>query len=229
MRRKRLLTWLFCVCAPVCASGQSRQIALTVDESRSQIHFTDDAITPLLSINNPGSETTAKVRAELLDPADTVHASGEIEARLHEGVNEISVRLNGWTQKSDEWNDSIWYRVRYRVTPSQAGVTGTESVLALTAKADGLFDLRVVTSKRTVPGMPLRVRVYTQSLSTLLPMSGVKVSCVCTTITRRSCRTKKFIARFTRRGSDFADTACCWQKLVCLREWWSIGLRSRRL
>jgi hypothetical protein len=176
MRRKRLLYWLVCVVGSVSANAQSHPSGITVDESRSRIHTTDQVITPVLAIENPGSETTAHIRAELLDTADIVRASGEVTAQLRSGMNQISIPLSGWTQKSDEWNDSIWYRVRYRVNPSQPGAAPVEGILALVAKADGIFDLRVVASKYTVPGMPFRVRVYTQSLSTLLPMAGVQIS-----------------------------------------------------
>ena len=176
MRRNRLLAWLLLLSGSFCASAQSHPPGITVDEARSQIHSADQLVTPILAIENPGSATTAQVRAELLDPTDSVRASGEVEAHLHGGLNQISVPLSGWNQKSDEWNDSIWYRVRYRVVPSQTGATTVDGILALAAKADGIFDLRVVASKRTVPGMPFRVRVYTKSLSTLQPMGGVQLS-----------------------------------------------------
>lgn len=176
MRLIRLLASLICVVGSVCAIAQSRPIEITVDESRSQIHSTDQIITPELAIENPGGATTAQVRAELLDPSDSVRASGEVEAQLRPGLNQISVPLQGWTQKSSEWNDSIWYRVRYRVIPSQAGVATVEGILALAAKADGIFDLKIVASRRAVPGMPFRVRVYTQALSSLSPMAGVQLA-----------------------------------------------------
>ena len=160
----------------VCASGQSHRTGITVDESRSQIHSADEVITPVFAVENPGTATTAQVHAELIDPDDTVRASGEVEAQLHSGLNQISVLLRGWTQKPNEWNDSIWYRVRYKVVPAQPGAATAEGILALAAKADGIFDLKIVASKRTVPGLPFRVRVYAQSLSNLLPMSGVQLS-----------------------------------------------------
>jgi hypothetical protein len=175
MRWKQLLACLL-LAAPVCASAQSLRTGITVDESRSRIHSADEVVTPVFAIENPGTATTAQVRAELIDPDDSVRASGEVEADLHSGVNQISVPLRGWTQKPNEWNDSIWYRVRYRVIPSEPGVATAEGTLGLAAKADGIFDLKIVASKRTIPGMPFRVRVYTQSLSNLLPMAGVQLS-----------------------------------------------------
>jgi len=172
----RLAALWICVVGSACAKAQSRRTEITVDESHSQIHSADEVITPVFAIENPGTETRASVRAELIDPADSVRASGEIEAHLHSGLNQISVPLRGWTQKPDEWNASIWYRVRYHVVPAQAGSAAAEGILGLAAKADGIFDLKIVASRRTVPGMPFRVRVYAQSLSLLLPMAGVQLS-----------------------------------------------------
>ena len=176
MRRKQILSWLFLVVGSVCANAQSLPTSITVDESRSRIHSRDQVITPVLAIENSGDTATAHVQAELLDTADSVRANGEIEVQLHPGLNQIAIPLNGWTQRSDEWNDAIWYRVRYRVIPSQTGAAHIEGILALASKADGMFNLRVVASRHTVPGMPFRVRVYTDSLSTLLPMAGVQIS-----------------------------------------------------
>ncbi len=176
MRYKQLLAWLLCASASVCANGQSPQTGLTVDESLCKIHSSDDAITPVLAVNNSGPETSALLRVELVDTADVVRGTGEVTAPLHTGLNQTPVPVSGWIQKSSEWNDSVWYRVRYHVTSSQAGAAAVEGILALAAKSDGLFDLRVVASKRTVPGMPYRVRVYARSLSTLLPLAAVHVS-----------------------------------------------------
>lgn len=170
------MAWLLCLSGSFGATAQSHPTNIAVDESRSRIHSTTEVITPVLAIENPSAATTVQVQVELLDTTDAVRARGEVEAQLHPGLNQISVPLQGWTQKSDEWNDSIWYRVRYRVVPAQAGTAGAEGILALAAKGDGIFDVRVVASRRTVPGMPYRVRVYTQSLSTLQPLAGVQLS-----------------------------------------------------
>src|SRR5215471_16734052 len=143
MRWKRFLVGLLCIGTAVCASAQSVPAGLRVDESSCQIHSSDSAITPILAIQNSGSETNALIRVELLNPADEVRATGEVNAHLHPGVNRVSAPFAGWDQKSSEWNDTIWYRVRYRVMP-RGGKAVAEGVLALAATADGVFDLRVV-------------------------------------------------------------------------------------
>src|SRR5215471_11720109 len=109
MRWKRFLVGLLCIGTAVCASAQSVPAGLRVDESSCQIHSSDSAITPILAIQNSGSETNALIR--------------------------VSAPFAGWDQKSSEWNDTIWYRVRYRVMP-RGGKAVAEGVLALAATAD---------------------------------------------------------------------------------------------
>lgn len=177
MNWKRFLPCLlWCCAAIVCSSSaQSAQGTLTVNESRSQIRSTNDGLTPVLVIENSGSETTALIRAELLDPEDVVLTTAEAHAQLHPGSNHVSLPFHGWTQNPSQGNESIWYRIRYSITP-QNKASGPAGILSLAAKADGMFDLRVVASKQTAPGMPLRVRVYTRALNTLMPMAGVQIS-----------------------------------------------------
>src|SRR5262249_17049741 len=89
------------------------------------------------------------------------------------GRSHVRLNLRGWSQKSDEWNDSMWYRLRYRVLAS--GQPAADGILALSTKADGVFDMRVVASNFALPGAPYRLRVYTQSVADRRPVAGIEV------------------------------------------------------
>ena len=93
MRRKRILSWLLVVVGSICAIAQSHPPSITVDESRSRIHSTEQSLTPVLAVANSGVTAAANIRAELLDTADSVRATGEIEAQLHPGLNQIAIPL----------------------------------------------------------------------------------------------------------------------------------------
>ena len=172
---KRLLIGLFCLSASVIGHSQTGHSRISVNESLTKIHVTGEAISPTLVIENLGAMTSAHVQVQLIDPNDTVRASAQTEVQLKPGTNHVGLELRGWKQRSEEWNDSIWYRLRYKVSIPAAASPSTEGILALSSKADGVFDMRVVTSQNALPGRPLRVRIYTQSLADLSPMSGVEV------------------------------------------------------
>ena len=172
---KQLLFGLLFLSASVLVLAQTNRARISVNESLTKIHIAGDAILPNLIIENPGSNTLARVRVELVDPIDMVRSSAETEVQLKPGTNHIRLELRGWKQKSEEWNDSIWYRLRYKVTVPPANSPAAVGILALSTKADGIFDMRVVTSQNALPGKPLRVRIYTQSVADLHPMPSVQV------------------------------------------------------
>jgi hypothetical protein len=172
---KRVLIGMFWLGASVLGQLQLASGRISVNESLTKIHVAGDAISPNLVIENSGTITSARVQVQLVDPIDMVRDSAETEAQLKPGPNHVRLDLRGWKQKSNEWNDSIWYRLRYRIIVPAAQSPAAEGILALSTKADGIFDMRVVTSKNALPGKPLRVRIYTQSTADLRPMSGVAV------------------------------------------------------
>lgn len=172
---KPLLICIFCLSASVLGQVQTGLGRISVNESLIKIHIAGDAISPNLVIENWGAITSARVQVQLVDPIDMVRDSAETEAELKPGPNHVRLELRGWKQKSSEWNDSIWYRLRYRVTVPAAPSPVAEGTLALSTKADGVFDMRVVTSRNALPGKPLRVRIYTQSVADLRPMPGVAI------------------------------------------------------
>jgi MG2 domain/Carboxypeptidase regulatory-like domain/Macroglobulin domain MG3 len=172
---KRLLICIFCLGSSGFSQVQAARERISVDESLTKIHIAGDAISPTLVIENAGAVTSARVQVQLVDPSDMVRTPAETEVQLRTGANRVRLELRGWKQKSNEWNDSIWYRLRYKVMVPAAQSPIAEGILALSTKADGVFDMRVVTSQNALPGKPLRVRIYTQSVSDLRPMPSVKV------------------------------------------------------
>ncbi len=90
---KQLLFGLLFLSASVLVLAQTNRARISVNESLTKIHIAGDAISPNLVIENPDSNTPARVRVELVDPIDMVRSSAETEAQLKPGANHIRLEL----------------------------------------------------------------------------------------------------------------------------------------
>lgn len=173
-----LLGLVVCLLFAVNPSGASS--ALRLDESRIRVSLEEAQTRVSLEVESGEPRPFgARVTLTLLDPRDKVRAEASSDVSVRPGKNSLSVpiKLPYSELLEAERRQFHWYRLRYRVAPeggsSVAAVEGTVSISEVTPD---LFELRVVTSRRTSAGSQLRTRVRTFNPVTNRPVKGVEVA-----------------------------------------------------
>src|SRR5689334_7490733 len=148
---------------------------IKVDEARTRILIQKEPAEVQLAVENSTGETlNADVQLELLNPQDRVDAKSASTQRITPGSQTLKLTLPfSLTKLTDaERRDSLWYRLRYKLT--HAG-TSIEGILSLSQSPD-LFELRVVTSELAREGGLYHVRVNATHPITHKPAPKVAVS-----------------------------------------------------
>ncbi|HWS88656.1 MAG TPA: MG2 domain-containing protein [Pyrinomonadaceae bacterium] len=172
------LLWLF-VCL-LAAHLSSAAPAFRLDESRIRLSLDSDAARVRLEVENgTGRDLPARLRVELLDPHDKVHAAAVTDVRLRRGSNALDARLeiNYAQMSAGEREEFPWYRLRYSVAPTSAAdaPAALEGVVSVSEVTPDLFELRVVSAPAARPGSHYGARVRTTNPVTGRPLKGVAV------------------------------------------------------
>src|ERR1043166_4559827 len=148
---------------------------IKVDESRTRILIQKEPVEVQLAVDNSTGETlNADVQLELLNPQDRVDARSTSTQRMTPGSQTLKLTLpfSLTTLTDPERRESVWYRLRYRL--SHEGKI-TEGILSLSESPD-LFELRVVTSAIAREGGMYQVRVNATHPITHKPAAKVAVT-----------------------------------------------------
>gem|GEM_PF-1232759 len=170
-----------CLLFAVHPSGASP--ALRLDESRIRVSLEEAQTRVWLEVESGEARPfRARVTLSLLDPRDEVRAEGSSDASLRPGKNSLTIpiKLPYSRMPEAERKQFPWYRLRYRVAPeggaSVEAAAAVEGIVSLSEVTPDLFELRVVTSRRTRAGSQLRTRVRTFNPVTGRAVKGVAVA-----------------------------------------------------
>ena len=173
-----LLGLVVCLLFAVHPSGASS--ALRLDESKIRVSLEDARTSVSLEVESGEPRPFgARVTLALFDPRDEVRAEASSDVSLRPGKNSLSVQIKlPYPEMLEaERKQFPWYRLRYRVAPEGgAAVSAAEGIVSLSEVTPDLFELRVMTSRRTRSGAQLRTRVRTFNPVTGRPVKGVAVA-----------------------------------------------------
>jgi hypothetical protein len=160
------------------SAGAARAEAppVSADESRIRVSMGGRetlAILPLL--NRTAHPLAAKVTIEVVAPSGLVRASAHVNRRLKRGQNSVPVpvSLPFAGLREAERREFPWYRLRYRVAAADGGRLLCEGTVSLSEVVPELFELRVVSSRRTRGGTTFRARVRAANPVSQRPVRGV--------------------------------------------------------
>ncbi|HEV2861747.1 MAG TPA: MG2 domain-containing protein [Pyrinomonadaceae bacterium] len=167
---------LLCLSVCLLAAHLSQAAStLRVDESRIRLLLRDKEAGVSLEVENgAGRAFKARATVELLDPRDAVRAAAETDIEVKDGKSRIVVPFSQIPRTSDA--GFPWYRLRYRVEPSDGSALPAAGVVSLSAAAPDLFELNVVTPRRAHGGSPLRATARATNPVTRRPAAGVAVT-----------------------------------------------------
>jgi len=159
--------------------------SLRLREAATRIEFRADHISVALVIDNrTGQSFPARVRLEILNPQDHIRAAANREEIIRPGAHELLVPLSPTltaTLNEVERRRLMWYRLRYRITPTTEAanarmgpIAGYISLSELIAP--DVFELRVAAPRLARAGTRYRARAFATHPLTSQPVAGVEVT-----------------------------------------------------
>jgi hypothetical protein len=179
MSRKWLL-FPFCLSLLFVLTPLSRaSLTLHVNESATRVLFEEQATRVMLSVENSlGRRVNAHIKLELIDADGAVRATAESDQEIKPGSNTIAIpialRLSG--KAAADTREVLWYRLRYRVSPSGSALFDPASgVISLSEITPDIFALHVAALEKAQEGAPYRLRVRTAQPMTSQAVAGVNI------------------------------------------------------
>jgi hypothetical protein len=157
----------------------SASLTLRVNESATKVIFDEQATRVLLALENPlGRIAKAQIKLELLDKDGAVRATAESSEEIKPGAGTLAVpitlRLSG--KAANDTRELFWYRLRYRVAPSDfTQFDPTSGVISLSKITPDIFALHVAAPEKAQEGVPYRLRVRTAHPLTSRAVAGVNI------------------------------------------------------
>jgi len=177
---RRWLLFLFCLSMVLVLVPLSRaSLTLRVDESRTRVRFDEPGPRILLAIENPlGRRLDAHITLELIDTDGAVRAKANRDDQIRPGAHivaiPIALSLSG--KMASDTRELLWYRLRYRVTPSSsAQFDPVHGVMSLSEITPDLFALHVAAPAKAHENNGYRLRVRTAQPLTAHAVSGVTI------------------------------------------------------
>jgi len=179
MSRKWLL-FPFCLSVLLTLVPVSRAgLTLRVNESATRVLFEEQGTRVLLSVDNSlGRRVDAHVKLELIDTDGSVRAVAESDAQIKPGANTVTLPLGLWLsgKSATDTREVLWYRLRYRVTPTTATQFDAFSgVISLSQITPDIFAVHVAAPDKVQEGAAYRLRVRASQPMTSLPVPEVKL------------------------------------------------------
>ena len=179
MSRKWLL-FLFCLSLLMVLAPRSRAtLALRVNESASRVLFTEQGALVVLTVENSlGQRVDAHIKLELIDTDGAARAAVERDYQIRPGANELTVPVALWLsgKAATHTGELLWYRLRYRITPSgPSQFDQVGNVISLSEITPDIFAVSVVTARKAQEGSAYRVRVKTAHPLTSKAVAGVNI------------------------------------------------------
>ncbi len=178
MRHKWLLFLVGLCIAPVLAWSSQARLTVTVNEATSKVLFTETDNRVLLALENSlGRPVDVRVSLEIIDTGGSIEAKTSSDAQLKPGANAISAPFK-WrdTLSESDTRDLVWYRLRYQVTPREAGqFDPSAGLISLSEITPDLFTLQVIAPQKVQSNSAYRLRARTVHPRTSAAIAGVIV------------------------------------------------------
>jgi uncharacterized protein YfaS (alpha-2-macroglobulin family) len=179
MSRKWLL-FPFCLSVLLTLVPVSRaSLTLRVNESATRVLFEERGTRVLLSVENLlGRRVDAQVRLELIDTDGSVRARADSDAQIKPGASTVTVPIGLWLsgKAATDTREVLWYRLRYRVTPTTASQFDAFSgVISLSQITPDIFAIHVAAPEKAQEGSAYRLRVRATQPMTALAVPEVNL------------------------------------------------------
>lgn len=182
MSRRWLLSLLCLSLVVVFVQLSSANSSLRVNESATKLLVREYATVAIEVVNPAEQKVTARLKLELLDPADVGRGLTSRDVELQPGLNKLTLPLNLTANRINEDNDSKlpWYRLRYRVDPSaefNAELSPANGIISLSEiDTPDIFALEVNAPARTQRSARYQTHIRTLNPVTAKPVANVNVS-----------------------------------------------------
>jgi hypothetical protein len=136
-----------------------------------------ETLATLPLFNATSSPFAVRITVEVVAPNGMVRAAANLNWRLGRGQNSVAVpvKLPFTELREAERREFPWYRLRYRVEAVDGGQLLCDGVVSLSEVVPELFELRVVSSRRTLGGTTFRARVRVANPVSQKPVRGVTI------------------------------------------------------
>jgi hypothetical protein len=176
---RRWIILLFCLTVPLFVLPHSAASGgLRVDEATTRILLREGQV-ELAVENSAGREVAAHVRLELLDPGNEVRAQAERDETLSAGASSVRLPLILPTNALTEPGQILWYRLRYRLSPTapaDGAINSIESIISLSEITPDIFELQVAAPQYAREGTRCRLHVRAAHPITTRPVKDVSVA-----------------------------------------------------
>src|SRR5215831_7209088 len=178
MSRKWLL-FLFCLALAILLAPLSRAaLALRVNETSIRVLFEEQGTRVVLPFENSlGRPVDANLKLEIVTPENAVTATAEQTTTINTAASELTVPISVWVKNlTNDTGELLWYRLRYTVTPVQAGdFERITNVVSLSQITPDVFTVDVAGGRKIQPGSSYRLRVKTAHPLTARPVNGISI------------------------------------------------------
>jgi hypothetical protein len=157
----------------------SASLTLRVNESATRVLFDEQGTRVLFSVENLlGRRVDAHVKLELIDTDGSVRAMAESDAQINPGANTVTLPIGLWLsgKSATDTREVLWYRLRYRVTPSAVTQFGPiTGLISLSQITPDIFAIHVAAPERVQEGSAYRLRVRAAQPMTSRPVPEVNL------------------------------------------------------
>jgi hypothetical protein len=150
--------------------------SIRVNEAATRVHLEKGEARVAFAVENSvGRAVEAVIRLEWLDPRNAVAAEVERRETILPGASRIAIPfpLNVPSHRSGE---TLWYRLKYRITAERSSVEAVSGVVALSEITPDIFELHVLASEYPYPGKRYRAHVRAVHPITSAPVRGVAIA-----------------------------------------------------
>jgi len=181
MRSRPVALLLLCLLFTLLPFTNSSAVnsPLRVNEAATRVLLREGKTEIALALeNSTANQLPARIELEWLDPQDQVVGRAERGASIAPGSGNVSIALP-LVVDSKHADETLWYRLRYRVAPEAASgksfapVTG---IISLSEITPDIFELRVIASEYPFAGKLYRAHVRALHPITARPVGGVKIN-----------------------------------------------------
>lgn len=184
-RRRIFILTLGCLILLVILSAtlissvtSAADIGLRVNETATRVRWREGRTEVALAVENlTARDLPVRLSLEWLDPHDLVRSRAERRETLRPGAGHAVVPLSLPFELNDHQPETLWYRLRYRLTPdSTAQFAPVEGLVSLSTIAPDIFELRVIASEYPLAGKPYRAHARALHPVTSRPVRDVQVT-----------------------------------------------------
>ncbi|MFN7946532.1 MAG: MG2 domain-containing protein [Blastocatellia bacterium] len=154
-------------------------VSLRVNETATRVRWREGKTEVALAVENlTARDLPVRISLEWLDPRDFVRSRAERREMLRPGAGQPVIPLSLPFELNDHHPETLWYRVRYRLTPDSSAAQSAplEGLISLSTIAPDIFELRVIASEYPLAGKTYRAHARALHPVTSRPVRDVQVT-----------------------------------------------------